>query len=46
MSGQSNFKLDTSAFVESALATKKLAETLENAISDANKSMSDYTTFG
>lgn len=41
MASQSNFKLDTSAFVESALATKKLAETLENAIAEANEAMSD-----
>lgn len=36
-----NFKLDTSAFTESAQAAKKLAETLEEAIADADKAINN-----
>ena len=37
MAGQYDFKLDTSAFTESAEAAKILAETLEDAIAKADK---------
>ena len=36
---QSDFKLDTSAFADSAEAAKKLAEKLENAIAKADKAI-------
>ena len=36
---QTNFSLDTSSFADSAKAAKKLAETLEDAIADADKAI-------
>lgn len=39
MNMQTEFSLDTSSFAESAEAAKKLAETLENAIADADRAI-------
>ena len=41
MAGQYDFKLDTSAFTESAEAAKILAETLEDAIAKADKAINN-----
>lgn len=41
MAGQFDFKLDTSAFTESAEAAKNLAETLEGAIAKADKAINN-----
>ena len=41
MAGQFDFKLDTSAFTESAEATKNLAETLEGAIAKTDKAINN-----
>lgn len=41
MAGQTEFKLDTSAFAKSAVATKKLAITLEGAIAKADKAINN-----
>lgn len=41
MAGQFDFKLDTSAFTESAEAAKNLAKTLEDAIAKADKAINN-----